>query len=444
MKALIFVLFIKFHLLGQVQLSDNWLILNSTNSPLKANRIITFFEDSNKNYWVSSSDDNSNNFLQSFKNGNWIFYDSTNSPFNHNITVIDITEDKNGKILFGTLQNGLFIKNGEVWENINSSNSPLPDDFIYKVKVDKLNRYWFGIPNYGVCLFDKNSWEFFNYQNSFNGIDDLNFIEIDSLNNVWIGTDYFGLYLYDGSQWIESIHSDFIGGDSIKSIVAMAIDSENTKWAAINLFGGGNKIAKSVTDTSFVFYDNNDWNFSFSLFSYDGLTISKNNTKYFGTTEGLLTFNNSDWNFLNSSNSPIPGNWFNKGLTDSHDNIVYINSHFNSGNEQFNLLFYNPDSVTITSVSTDLLSTIEFNLLQNYPNPFNPSTSIEYRVTSNEYVSLKVFDLLGNEVATLVNESKLPGSYQVSFDASGLASGIYFYRLQTGSYSQSRKMIILK
>ena len=98
------------------------------------------------------------------------------------------------------------------------------------------------------------------------------------------------------------------------------------------------------------------------------------------------------------------------------------------------------------SGSTELAgdSPEEFSLEQNYPNPFNPSTSIQYRVSSISNVSLKVYDVLGNEVATLVNEEKPAGSYEVKFDAAGLSSGIYFYKLQTGSFVETKKMILLK
>ena len=98
------------------------------------------------------------------------------------------------------------------------------------------------------------------------------------------------------------------------------------------------------------------------------------------------------------------------------------------------------------SGSTELAgdSPEEFSLEQNYPNPFNPSTSIQYRVSSISNVSLKVYDVLGNEVAILVNEEKPAGSYEVKFDAAGLSSGIYFYKLQTGSLVETKKMILLK
>jgi photosystem II stability/assembly factor-like uncharacterized protein len=102
----------------------------------------------------------------------------------------------------------------------------------------------------------------------------------------------------------------------------------------------------------------------------------------------------------------------------------------------------------LTETSTDVKSTdappSEFTLFQNYPNPFNPSTSIQYQVSSISQVSLKVYDLLGREVATLVNEDKPAGSYEVEFDAKGLSSGIYFYKIQAGSFVETKKMLLLK
>lgn len=86
----------------------------------------------------------------------------------------------------------------------------------------------------------------------------------------------------------------------------------------------------------------------------------------------------------------------------------------------------------------------EYALTQNYPNPFNPSTQIKFALKESGFVTLKVYDALGKEVATLVKGDYASGSYNVSFDASGLSSGIYFYRLETGSFVQTNKMMLLK
>ncbi|MBL7127651.1 MAG: T9SS type A sorting domain-containing protein [Ignavibacteria bacterium] len=86
----------------------------------------------------------------------------------------------------------------------------------------------------------------------------------------------------------------------------------------------------------------------------------------------------------------------------------------------------------------------KFSLFQNYPNPFNPTTTIRYDIKSKGYVELKVFDLLGREITTLVNESQTPGTYEVVFYASSLPSGVYFYRLKAGDFVETRKMVVLK
>ncbi len=85
-----------------------------------------------------------------------------------------------------------------------------------------------------------------------------------------------------------------------------------------------------------------------------------------------------------------------------------------------------------------------FRLFQNYPNPFNPSTNIKYNLPKEGNVSLKVFNVLGKEVRTLVNEFEQAGTYNISFNAFELPSGIYFYRLTSGNFTQVKKLVLLK
>lgn len=104
--------------------------------------------------------------------------------------------------------------------------------------------------------------------------------------------------------------------------------------------------------------------------------------------------------------------------------------------------------ITATAVDNEIGNVVGFKLYQNYPNPFNPRTSIQYAIGSRQFVQLNVYDVLGNEISTLVNEEQSAGNYNVEFDpASSIkdpASGLYFYRLQAGEYVQTRKMILLK
>ncbi len=87
---------------------------------------------------------------------------------------------------------------------------------------------------------------------------------------------------------------------------------------------------------------------------------------------------------------------------------------------------------------------LNFKLSQNFPNPFNPNTIIEYSIPNEAFVNLKIYNSLGEEIATLVNATKAPGNYKVEFNANGLSNGIYFYRITAGNFNEVKKMIILK
>jgi hypothetical protein len=99
---------------------------------------------------------------------------------------------------------------------------------------------------------------------------------------------------------------------------------------------------------------------------------------------------------------------------------------------------------TITGITRSVILPQQFSVEQNYPNPFNPTTTITFHVPSFSMVSVKVFDVLGREVAILLNGQKSVGDYSVQFDASNLSSGVYIYRLQVGSFIDSKKMVLLK
>ncbi|MBU1679065.1 MAG: CotH kinase family protein [Bacteroidetes bacterium] len=101
------------------------------------------------------------------------------------------------------------------------------------------------------------------------------------------------------------------------------------------------------------------------------------------------------------------------------------------------------DTFTSAEISSQNLPT-KFELYQNYPNPFNPSTIIKFQVASSKFIKLHVFDILGREIQTLVNEQKPPGNYEIEFSAVGLPSGVYFYRIKTENYNATKKMVLLR
>jgi hypothetical protein len=100
--------------------------------------------------------------------------------------------------------------------------------------------------------------------------------------------------------------------------------------------------------------------------------------------------------------------------------------------------------IQATGVQGTVVIPKDFVLFQNYPNPFNPTTVIHYYLPVASHAVVKVYDVLGREVATLVNEQKSAGSYQVTFDAHLLTSGVYFYSLQAGSFAETKKLILIK
>jgi hypothetical protein len=125
-----------------------------------------------------------------------------------------------------------------------------------------------------------------------------------------------------------------------------------------------------------------------------------------------------------------------------------IGSSTNNSNLQYAGFWYLYYEDVISSVDDQKNAPFSFKLEQNFPNPFNPTTNIGFRIADRGFVSLKVYDILGNEVATLVNEELPAGSYEVEFGRNlikqVLTSGVYFYQLKAGTYIETRKMLLLK
>lgn len=130
-------------------------------------------------------------------------------------------------------------------------------------------------------------------------------------------------------------------------------------------------------------------------------------------------------------------------IVSNGDDLIYAGKFFTvNGNIQTNIALF-----TNRILGTDEIVNLQpraYNLKQNYPNPFNPSTTITFNIPKEEKVSMKVYNLLGQEVSTLMNEYKSAGVYTLNFDAKNLSSGIYFYRIEAGSFIETKKMVVLR
>ena len=160
-----------------------------------------------------------------------------------------------------------------------------------------------------------------------------------------------------------------------------------------------------------------------------------------------ISNDNNNWNtIIPQATSTIQEEWTINEFPPM--NTRYVKLHFINNNQStwaglWEAEIWGIDSPTQNDLTTNV-SPNEFTLYQNYPNPFNPSTSIKYTIPSSQYASLKVFDVLGNEVVTLFSEVKPAGSYEIIFNAANLTSGVYFYRIRAGSFVETKKMILLK
>jgi hypothetical protein len=131
------------------------------------------------------------------------------------------------------------------------------------------------------------------------------------------------------------------------------------------------------------------------------------------------------------------------GADDSHPNAAatqLVAPQF--VNESFNASIVYESTYGIKQISEEIPNS--YSLQQNYPNPFNPSTIIRFQIKDSKFVNLIVYDILGKEVSTLVNEKLNTGEYEVTFDGSNLSSGMYFYKLQAGEFNEMKKMVLVK
>ena len=246
---------------------------------------------------------------------------------------------------------------------------------------------------------------------------------INASGNIFAGIEG-GVYLStnNGSSWTN------IGLTNTGEVFSLAINASG------NIFAGEYREGVYLSTN-----DGTSWTQTSldSMFVY-ALAINRSGDIFAGTTSGGA----SGGAVYHSTNNGSSWTEVNNGLTNTNvyslaiDSSGYIFAGTAGG------VFRSMNSTT--DVKTQHTIAKEFALLQNYPNPFNPSTVISYQLPVNGYVTLKVYDVLGREVKTLVNDRQTAGTHSVTFDARTLASGVYFYRLSAGSFVSTKKLMLIK
>jgi photosystem II stability/assembly factor-like uncharacterized protein len=381
----------------------------------------------------------------------------------------NLTFLQNGSLLAGTLD-GIFITsdNGEHW---------LPADNDFPIKTvnaiweDNNHIVYSGLDGIGVAKSTDEgiSWTLINSGITSQRVFSINgkpggILLAGTQSGIFRSTDNGNLWSPGGSgptNFIRSLFTtpsgDFYAGSGsgvfISTNDGVSWNSRNNGLANTSvgsLVRNGNGDLFAGTD-GFVFRSTDNGGNWFE--ASNGLPNSFINSLCFGG-DGFLYASTGDSGIFITTDNGLSWSQENSGLPIFDTffgtlSLAYSNNGFLFTGTTRSLdgmpvsVFRSVDPITSVKSSEENIPK-EFSLAQNYPNPFNPTTTIKYSVPKSSLVVLKIYDVLGNEIATLVNEEKERGVYTVNFDASQLASGIYLYRLQAGSFIETKKMILLK
>ncbi|MFZ1519200.1 MAG: T9SS type A sorting domain-containing protein [Ignavibacteriaceae bacterium] len=447
---------------GDLYLTIVQQLYKSTNGGTNWSNITTMFNgfgfqsayvDNNDNVWATTL--TSGIIKSSDAGANWINYTSgLTSTLNNSFF-----SDASGNLYAAIQGKGFYSStdNGNTWNKITIVNNE-EDTFIKTAEL---------IPSGGVIVFNayngiKVSTDLITWNSFSTGLTNQNIQELAVSDSAFFAASsdgkIYGTYR-SAANWVE-ITDPSVSGYPYDLFVSSTgalyylFDEEIYKstndgdeW--INIGNGVDGYSFSITEhsngnvfvgTSDGVYRSTDagdsWTKDVSGLTDGGLSLAihSNGSIFAG---GYSSTSRS--NDLGQTWIPFTSGMFNCRITDLA---------FGSGDILFasaeNMGVYRTTS-SVTSVDENESGVVNnFSLEQNYPNPFNPSTNIQYAISNKQFVQLKVYDMLGNEIATLVNEEKTAGNYEINFNASKFSSGVYFYKLNAGSLIETKKMILIK
>jgi len=279
-------------------------------------------------------------------------------------------------------------------------------------------------------------------------------ITIDG-NNIYASTGH-NIYrsTNNGTNWVKSEHDFYVysfavsGTNIFAGVEATGVylsTNSGMTWKQTSL-NNVNTLAVTITATNIYagteagvyFSSNNGANWiSTSLGSrYVSSLIALNGVFYAGTDEGIFLSKDNAINWI-QKNQGLPAAMQDGPHLAASDNFLFAsNASFSSWRRSLS------DIINIQQISSIIPT--EFSLKQNFPNPFNPVTKINFYLPQKSFTILKIYDLSGKEITNLVNEKLDAGSYEFTFNGEKLASGVYFYRLETESYSETKLMTLIK
>jgi ligand-binding sensor domain-containing protein len=375
--------------------------------------------DSSNTKWIAT-----NNGLARLKGNAWTVWDTNNSPIPNNF-IRSIVKDKENKIWIATFNSGILKFDGINWTLYYNTNFGYPLLAITRLGIDNNNTLWACSLTLGLLKYVKSLNEWIRYYTGNSGLPDNSVTDVKFEGNIkWVGTVQGGIARFDDTSWtIYNHYNTPLVSDFIERV---GIDNLNNKWFCTR-FGGVAKF-NTIQNQWTIYTSTNSglpWNNTYAIF------FDENNTKWIGIQDGgFVTFNDTNWIFYFDSNY-VGASDFKK---DRYGNIWICGD---------GVMVYNPNGVVKVSEVTNILPN-ENILYQNFPNPFNPKTEISYEIKKNRFVIIKIYDILGKEIKTLVNEFRQAGKYSVEFDGSNFSSGVYFYRIQAGDFISIKRMVLIK
>lgn len=393
------------------------------------------------------------------------FWQATNGPGGG---VQALAADPNGDVFAGTANGGVYrsTDNGNTWVQTNTG---LTTTYVNSMAVDASGDIVVGTAGGGVFISTNSgaSWT----QTALNNIHAT--CLATNANTIYAGDGFWCSGIYHstdkGASWT-NLTSICVNGIALNSKGVIFATSGTggayrstdggATWQQIDagLTDNGTAIVIDATDRIFVGTATN----IYTGVQGGGVFRSTNGGDLWSQVNSGLSANQIQSLALNGSGNIFAGAIAGKGIfysTDAGNSWTNISSGISDTSSTVGALVVNKagyvfaavgDTVyrsvgTVTSIKEPLpLVASRFLLSQNYPNPFNPSTTISYQLPTNSLVVLKVFDVLGREVQTLVDERQTAGNHSVKFSATNLPSGMYFYRLQAGTYHDTKKLLLLK
>ncbi len=388
---------------------NSWL---STKGP-KGGSLYAIVIKQNKDIFVGSYGNNSTQgIFHSTDNGDtWIRSVTTES-------IWSLAKNSNGDLFAGTDGGGLYLStdDGSTWVQKGPINKVIRSLF-----VNSGDSLYAGMAG-GELYLSTNSGASWQSKNSGLPANDVLALTANSSGDLFAGLWNSGVYRSTdgGTTWTQNDT-----GLTDLRVRALSSNSRGTLFAGTD--GGG---VFRTTDNGETWTQCNSgltWTYTYAL------TIDVAGNIFVGTYGGVYQSKDNGDNWLIDTSGL--GSAYVRSLAIDSGGTIFAGT--NDG-----LIFRTGSTTDVKEVGRNIPAS--FNLSQNYPNPFNPSTNIKFQVPQNSLVTIKVYDLLGKEVATLVHQEMKPGTYSAAWNAEGISSGVYFYKLHSGNIVETKQMLLLK